>query len=501
MTRCPPPPRPPPPRPRPRTRTTRRWACAGGRRCQRARRAAGASKASREPGHNTQHHAARSRPLPPPHAARLRLTRGCLRYDPRFSRSLDLPRRADPSADDRPPAPGGGITGAVRQLVASLSLGRRAAYNSDDEREEEEAEEEEGEAGGGGAGAAGPPLRAWELRWRPGGAGEARATLLADAAGAASLRRAASDAAAASAAAAAAAAAAADDHDEDDDGDAAAAGGARHRRGASSSAPASFSSSSFHAPSSPPRPAALTAPSPIDLVPGPPPAGDACGGASLLGDSAVRSLAAALPGRTRLAAWKLAYSTRRDGTSLRSLLRAAAGRSPTLLAVCDARGAVFGAFAAEPWRVQPRYFGTGETFVFAIVPPGASGFGNAAGGGGSGETGGSGGGDAADGSSPSPSSAAPPAAAAPPPSDAPMSPPRSPPARGVVRLWKWARRNDYFQLASPDGVAVGGGGAFAFRLEEGLRTGTAGACDTFACPRLASGDAFDIASVELWAFD
>jgi hypothetical protein len=165
----------------------------------------------------------------------------------------------------------------------------------------------------------------------------------------------------------------------------------------------------------------------------------------------MRALAAALPGRTRLAAWQLAYSTRRDGISLRSLLRLGAGRAPSLLAIRDAKGAVFGAFCAEPWRVAPRYFGTGESFVFAALPA---------------------------------DDAAAEDAAAP-----------------VVRAFRWSGRNAYFQLGQWDSIAVGGGGAYALKLDGELASGTSGACDTFASPALASAEEFDIVHVDLWALD
>lgn len=39
---------------------------------------------------------------------------------------------------------------------------------------------------------------------------------------------------------------------------------------------------------------------------------------------------------------------------------------PSILVIRDRAGHVFGCFCAEPWRVAPRYYGTGESFVFQI---------------------------------------------------------------------------------------------------------------------------------------
>ena len=59
------------------------------------------------------------------------------------------------------------------------------------------------------------------------------------------------------------------------------------------------------------------------------------------------------------------------------MLRKAAGQAPSLLVVRDAAGAVFGAYAAEAWHMAPRFYGTGETFVFSVrrrgLPRGGSG--------------------------------------------------------------------------------------------------------------------------------
>lgn len=37
-----------------------------------------------------------------------------------------------------------------------------------------------------------------------------------------------------------------------------------------------------------------------------------------------------------------------------------------MLVIRDTRQHVFGCFTSESWRVAPRYYGTGESFVFQI---------------------------------------------------------------------------------------------------------------------------------------
>ena len=198
----------------------------------------------------------------------------------------------------------------------------------------------------------------------------------------------------------------------------------------------------------------------VDLAPGPlpalPPGGLLPGG--VITEHLARCLASAFPGRTRLARWDLAYASRTDGISLRSLLRAGSHRSPSVLAVKDAAGGVFGAFVCEPWRVATRYYGTGESFVFTCVP----------------------------------AAGAQPATAA--------SGDQAEPAPGV-RIFKWSGRNAYFQLGQANALAVGGGGAYALKMDDDLAQGLSGPCDTFASPCLASTPEYDILHVELWAFD
>ena len=49
------------------------------------------------------------------------------------------------------------------------------------------------------------------------------------------------------------------------------------------------------------------------------------------------------------------FSTERNGCSLRQAYLRLDGHGPTLLAVLDSSGAIFGAFVTESWRVSPHY--------------------------------------------------------------------------------------------------------------------------------------------------
>jgi hypothetical protein len=48
--------------------------------------------------------------------------------------------------------------------------------------------------------------------------------------------------------------------------------------------------------------------------------------------------------------------------------RKALGQAATVLLVRDGGGYVFGAFCPEVWKPSPRFFGTGEAFVFQLAP-------------------------------------------------------------------------------------------------------------------------------------
>lgn len=161
---------------------------------------------------------------------------------------------------------------------------------------------------------------------------------------------------------------------------------------------------------------------------------------ALLKEEHLKGLMAAVPNRMHQADWLLLYSTSKHGISLLTMYRRAAGHAPCVLLMKDPGGHVFGSYCSEAWKVAPRFFGTGESFVFQLEP------------------------------------------------------------QQVYYPWKRKHkvRNDYFMFGSTDSIGVGGSGHFAFWLDGELHCGHSGVCDTFGSPCLASKGEFKILVLELW---
>ena len=153
----------------------------------------------------------------------------------------------------------------------------------------------------------------------------------------------------------------------------------------------------------------------------------------------MESLRRALPAMFRMRRWVLAYGTKRDGISLKSLYRHASAKEFTILVISDSGGAIFGAFCTETWKVHTRYEGTGESFVFTLAPNGMK--------------------------------------------------------------YAWSGENDYFMLGAADSLCIGGGSAHAIRLEEDLLQGSSGECETYGSPRLSSEQMFKTHRIELWSLE
>jgi hypothetical protein len=80
----------------------------------------------------------------------------------------------------------------------------------------------------------------------------------------------------------------------------------------------------------------------------------------------MQSLQEHLPYSKRGQSLWLKYSLVRDGASNIGFLQRLRGSQYTLMAMETVDGEVFGAFCTQPWTIQPRYFGTGESFLWRM---------------------------------------------------------------------------------------------------------------------------------------
>jgi len=68
------------------------------------------------------------------------------------------------------------------------------------------------------------------------------------------------------------------------------------------------------------------------------------------------------------AQWSLLYNSKLHGTSLSTFVGKCTGRGAAILVVKDTKGHIFGAFAAEPWRIHADFFGNFHTFLYQLIP-------------------------------------------------------------------------------------------------------------------------------------
>lgn len=165
------------------------------------------------------------------------------------------------------------------------------------------------------------------------------------------------------------------------------------------------------------------------------------GESEILSAVRVRQLAGSLPACERSREWQLLYSSGRDGSSLSTLLWkcSRSKRNAILIVVEDSWGYVFGGYAQVVLQNSTSYYGDGNSFVFAFHPNG-------------------------------------------------------------YRSWNWTGQNNYVILSNEQTLAMGGGGGFAFQLDDEVDQGVSGPSTTFGCPRLSSNEFFRVVSVECWTF-
>ncbi|XP_044025301.1 nuclear receptor coactivator 7 isoform X2 [Siniperca chuatsi] len=161
----------------------------------------------------------------------------------------------------------------------------------------------------------------------------------------------------------------------------------------------------------------------------------------LLQDTHIEKLACRLPARVQGYPWRLAYSTVKHGTSLKTLYRSLADvDSPVLLVVKDMDNQIFGAFSTHPFRVSEHCYGTGETFLYSFCPE--------------------------------------------------------------IKVYRWTGENSYFVKGNIDSLQMGGGsGQLGLWLDAELYRGTTTKCATFNNQPLSTQQDFNIHSLEVWTFE
>jgi len=165
------------------------------------------------------------------------------------------------------------------------------------------------------------------------------------------------------------------------------------------------------------------------------------GSSLILNDRHVDQLEGALPQVYQANDWRLLFRMSRDGANMTSLLHRCREKKQSLLIVKDNKGAIFGALVTSPLKAaNDKYFGSGTNCVFSFKS-------------------------------------------------------------GTLEWFPSSHKNTYFLNISPTkALGIGGGGAFALKVDEDLNNGSSGPCETFSSPCLASGEEFTVSELEVYAF-
>ncbi|KAM9465784.1 nuclear receptor coactivator 7 isoform 1-T2 [Clarias gariepinus] len=160
----------------------------------------------------------------------------------------------------------------------------------------------------------------------------------------------------------------------------------------------------------------------------------------ILNAQQVQELSRELPPRTVGHVWRLAYSTSKNGASLKTLYRKlSASDSPVLLLIRDGNEQVFGGFLSHPLHPSDTFYGTGETFLFLLHPR--------------------------------------------------------------FKCFRWTGENSFFIKGDLDSFAIGGGsGHFGLWLDESLYVGRSSPCYTFNNCSLSEKSDFRVLELEAWTF-
>eukprot|EP01080_Neovahlkampfia_damariscottae_P009673 gene9673-1879_t len=160
---------------------------------------------------------------------------------------------------------------------------------------------------------------------------------------------------------------------------------------------------------------------------------------SLLTDEDTFNIHGALPNICKLKNFELLFDTRQDGISLITFFEKAKDHHETILVIKTDEGEVFGGFAPETWKLQQKYYGDGQCFLFELKPE--------------------------------------------------------------FKKYSWSKKNTFFQFSKNECLAFGGGGNFGLWIDNEFSFGSSHRCKTFDNEQLSKEDEdFMIYAVELYAF-
>jgi len=163
--------------------------------------------------------------------------------------------------------------------------------------------------------------------------------------------------------------------------------------------------------------------------------------ASVLSLDHIITIQKKLPARLRQKEnWYLLYGTTTYGVSLNTFYVRTKDQGPSVIVIKDKNGRLFGGFASDSWRIESRFYGTGETFLFSVDPKTLE-----------------------------------------------------------LIIYRWTKKNSNFMCSRRDFIALGGGTNFGLWMDSDFERGSTAYCETFDNPCLSTDD-FQIVLVEVWGF-
>jgi len=140
--------------------------------------------------------------------------------------------------------------------------------------------------------------------------------------------------------------------------------------------------------------------------------------------------------------WNLMYSLDQHGARLSTLYRLIEDQGPCVIVLKNSENEVFGAFVNEPFKPSNKgFFGSPECFLWKS-------------------------------------------------------------SKYQFKKYAATNRNEYFMLADPTFIAMGGGnGNFGLYLDEDIHFGSTSACDTFENEALTENKEFEVYGCEVWGFE